>query len=148
MTTRSRDARERVAACRSRETVSSTGTRAALEAFQRAAETGDLQNLLGILAPDVVALSDGGGLKQAMPRPIVGAGRVARLLALGLERVGAALTLEPMQVNGSPALIMRLNGEIDSVLAVRVEGGLVTGLYTVRNREKLSRMRQETAMTR
>src|SRR6266480_655466 len=55
-----------------------------LEAFQRAAETGDLQSLLDILAPDVVALSDGGGVKQAVLRPIVGATKVARLLATGL----------------------------------------------------------------
>ena len=62
--------------------------------------------------------------------------------------VGAELSLEPAQVNGSPALIMRLNGELDSVVAVRVEGGLVTGLYTVRNPEKLSHMERETALSR
>jgi RNA polymerase sigma-70 factor (ECF subfamily) len=42
----------------------------------------------------------------------------------------------------------RLNGEIDSVLAVRVEGGLVTGLYIVRNSQKLSRVERETALSR
>ena len=61
--------------------VSAAETRDALEAFQRAVETGDLQGLLDILAPDVVFLGDGGGVKQAVLRPIVGAGRVARLLA-------------------------------------------------------------------
>jgi RNA polymerase sigma-70 factor (ECF subfamily) len=141
-------ARAHVAARRPRGGVSPAETRAALGAFQRAVETGDLQGLLDVLAPDVVALSDGGGVKQAMPRPVVGADRVARLFAVGLDRVGAALSLEPVQVNGSPALIMRLNGEIDSVLAVRVEGGLVTGLYAVRNPEKLSRVERETALSR
>jgi hypothetical protein len=43
---------------------------------------------------------------------------------------------------------MRLNGEIDSVVAVRVEGGLVTGLYSVRNPEKLSHVERETALSR
>jgi RNA polymerase sigma-70 factor (ECF subfamily) len=62
--------------------------------------------------------------------------------------VGADLSVEPVQVNGSPALILRLNGEIDSVLAVRVEGGVVTGLYTVRNPEKLSHVKWETALSR
>jgi RNA polymerase sigma-70 factor (ECF subfamily) len=141
-------ARAHVAARRPRGVVSPAETRAVLEAFQRAVETGDLQGLLDVLAPDVVALSDGGGVKQAMPRPIVGAERVARLLAAALDMVGAELSLDPVQVNGSPALIMRLNGEIDSVLAVRVEGGLVTGLYTVRNPEKLSRVERETALSR
>ena len=62
--------------------------------------------------------------------------------------VGAELSLEPAQVNGYPALIMRLNGELDSVLAVRIDDGLVTGLYTVRNPEKLSHMERETALSR
>jgi RNA polymerase sigma-70 factor (ECF subfamily) len=141
-------AREHVAARRPRGVVSAAETRGALEAFQRAVETGDLQRLLDILAPDVVALSDGGGLKQAVPRPIVGAGKVARLLAAGLERAGAQMSVEPVQVNGCPALIMRLNGEIDGVVAVRVEDGLVTGLYYVRNPEKLSRVERETALSR
>jgi hypothetical protein len=43
---------------------------------------------------------------------------------------------------------MRVNGAINSVLAVRVEGGLVTGLYTVRNPEKLSHVERETALSR
>jgi RNA polymerase sigma-70 factor (TIGR02957 family) len=140
-------ARAHVAARRPRGIASPAETRGALEAFQRAVETGDLQSLLDILAPDVVALADGGGVKQAVPRPIVGADRVARLFAAGLAIVGAELSLEPVQVNGCPALIIRLNGEIDSVLAVRIEGGLVTGLYTVRNPEKLSRVERETALS-
>ena len=73
---------------------------------------------------------------------------MVRLFATALEIVGAELSLEPVQINGSPALIMRLNGEIDSVLAVRVAGGVVTGLYTVRNPAKLSRVMRETALSR
>jgi RNA polymerase sigma-70 factor (ECF subfamily) len=128
--------------------VSAAETRDALEAFQRAAETGDLQRLLNILAPDVVFLGDGGGVVQAVPVPVVGAGRVARLLAVGLRRLPAAASLQPAQVNGYPALILRFNGEIDTVVAVRIDDGLVTGLYAVRNPEKLSHMEQETTLRR
>jgi RNA polymerase sigma-70 factor (ECF subfamily) len=141
-------ARAHVAARRPRGVASPAETRAALEAFQRAVETGDLQTLLDILAPDVVVMSDGGGVKRATPRPVVGADRVARLLAAGLDVVGAELSLEPVQVNGSPALIVRLSGEIDGVMTVRVEHGLVTGLYVVRNPTKLSRVERETALSR
>ncbi len=140
-------ARAHVAARRPRCVVSPAETRGALEAFQRAVESGDLQSLLDILAPDVVALSDGGGVKQAMPRPVVGAGKVARLLATGLGRMATA-ELQPAHVNGYPALILRLNGEIDTVIAVRIDGGLITGLYAVRNPEKLSHMEQETTLRR
>lgn len=43
---------------------------------------------------------------------------------------------------------MRLNGEINSVVAVRGRGPFVTGLYFVRNPEKLSRVERETALSR
>jgi len=128
--------------------VSPAETRDALDAFQRAAETGDLQRLLDILAPDVVFLGDGGGVVQAVLAPVVGAGRVARLLAAGLGRIPAAASLQPAQVNGYPALIIRLSGEIDTVLAARIDDGLITGLYAVRNPEKLSHMEHETTLRR
>ena len=141
-------ARAHVAARRPRGIVSAAEARAALEAFRRAIETGDLQSLLDMLAPDVVLLGDGGGVVQAVLRPIVGAGRVARLLAVGLPRIGGELSSEPVQINGCPALIVRLNGEIDDVVAVRIDDGLITGLYVVRNPEKLSRLERETAVSR
>ena len=141
-------ARAHVAARRPREVVSPAETRAALEAFQRAAETGDLQRLLDILAPDVVFLGDGGGVKQAALAPIIGARRVARMLVGGLARIAAVSSLQPAQVNGYPALIIRLDGQVDTVVAVRIDDGLITGLYAVRNPAKLSHMERETTLRR
>ncbi|MBB5958613.1 RNA polymerase sigma-70 factor (ECF subfamily) [Saccharothrix tamanrassetensis] len=141
-------ARAHVAARRPRGVASPAETRDALDAFQRAVETGDLQSLLDILAPDVVLMGDGGGVKQAVLRPIVGADKVARVLTAGLGRMADLASLRPVQVNGHPALILRLNGEIDSVVAVRIDDGLITGLYAVRNPEKLSHMHRETTLRR
>lgn len=124
-------ARAHVAARRPRGKVSAAETRAALGAFRRAVETGDLGELLGLRAPDVVAVSDGGGVEQAMPRPVVGAGPVARALAAGL-RVWAGATLEPTLINGRPALLVRVGGEIDLVVAMRIDDGRITGIYSVR----------------
>ncbi|MFF9897985.1 RNA polymerase sigma-70 factor [Streptomyces longispororuber] len=140
-------ARAHVAARRPRGTVSADQTRAALQAFQRAVETGELQSLLDVLAPDVVALSDGGGVRHALLRPVVGADKVARLLAGGWWR-GARRSVEPVQINGGPGLLVRVDGEVDGVVAVRVENGYVTGAYHVRNPEKLSRVGRETAVVR
>ncbi|MEV4005413.1 RNA polymerase sigma-70 factor [Actinomadura sp. NPDC049753] len=141
-------ARAHVAARRPRGIASPAETRAALQAFQRAVETGDLQSLLDILAPDVVALSDGGGVRHALPRPVAGAENVARLLAAGWWKRDAERSVELVEVNGGPGLLVRVNGEVDGVLAVRVEGGYVTGAYHVRNPEKLSRVEHETALSR
>ncbi|MEH0938333.1 RNA polymerase sigma-70 factor [Micromonospora psammae] len=141
-------ARAHVAARRPRQVVSAAETRYALDAFQRAVETGDLQGLLDILAPDVVLLGDGGGVKQAVPRPILGADKVARLLAGGWGKVAGSTSWRPAQVNGHPALILHLDGEMDTVLALRVDDGLITGIYGVRNPEKLSHMARETVLSR
>jgi RNA polymerase sigma-70 factor (TIGR02957 family) len=137
-------ARAHVSARRPHAVISPAQARDALEAFRRAIETGDLQGLLDTLAPDVVLLTDGGGLVRAALAPVAGADPVAR--ALG--RIAAAASLQPAQVNGHPALIIRLNGEIDTVLAVRLDDGLITGLYAIRNPEKLSYVEQETALRR
>ncbi|WP_229406501.1 MULTISPECIES: RNA polymerase sigma-70 factor [Micromonospora] len=141
-------ARAHVAARRPRRVVSAAETRTVLDAFRRAVETGDLQRLLDLLAPDVVLLGDGGGVKQAVLRPVVGADKVARLLAGGWGRVPGVTSLLPTQVNGSPALVIRLDGELDTVLAVHVDDGRIGGLYAVRNPEKLSHMARETRLSR
>jgi RNA polymerase sigma-70 factor (TIGR02957 family) len=141
-------ARSHVTARRPRGAVSRAETVSALEAFQRAIETGDLQSLVDVLAPDVVMLSDGGGVKQALQRPITGANRVARVLGLGLPRIVGEVSVEPVQINGGPALIIRIDGEIDNVVAVRIDDGLISGLYIVRNPQKLSYVQHETALGR
>ena len=141
-------AREHVAARRPRGVISPADTRDALLALQRAIATGDLQDLVDVLAPDVVALGDGGGIKQAMPRPVSGASKVARLFASGLAGWAARMTADLIQVNGGPALLIWLDGEIDSVVTMRVDEGLVSGIYTVRNPEKLSRIMREAAVSR
>ncbi|RVX41262.1 RNA polymerase sigma-70 factor (ECF subfamily) [Nonomuraea polychroma] len=136
--------RAHVAARRPRGAVSPAEARGAFEAFQRAVETGDLQRLLDILAPDVVLLTDGGGIKLAALAPVVGAGRVADVLG----KIAGTASLRSAQVNGYPALIIQLNGEVDTVLAVRIDDGVITGLYAVRNPEKLSHMERETTVSR
>jgi RNA polymerase sigma-70 factor (ECF subfamily) len=114
-----------------------------LAAFHRAVETGDLQSLLDVLAPDVVLLTDGGGVVRAAPSPVVGAG-----WAHVLGRISAAASLEPAQVNGYPASILWLDGQIDTVTPVQIDDGRITGLYAVRNPAKLSHMERETALRR
>ncbi|MEV0830447.1 RNA polymerase sigma-70 factor [Nonomuraea rubra] len=139
-------ARRHVDARRPREVVPPGVARAALESFQRAFETGDLQGLLDVLAPEVVLISDGGGIKQAAPRPIVGAGKVARFIVGGIGKAQVTLSGEPTVVNGNPALVLRVNGEVDGVVAVRIEDARITGLYYVRNPRKLTGLASEVPL--
>ncbi|WP_280270402.1 RNA polymerase sigma-70 factor [Nocardia wallacei] len=140
-------ARGHVDARRPRTTATPAQAKAALESFQRAIETGDPQGLLDVLAPEVVLLGDGGGVKRAAPRPVVGAEKVARFMAAGLRKVGATLTTEATTINGNPALLFRLDGEIEGVMAFRIEDGRFTGLYFVRNPEKLTRVESATTLS-
>ncbi|WP_067825318.1 RNA polymerase sigma-70 factor [Nocardia inohanensis] len=140
-------ARSHVAARRPRGSVTADETRSALTAFQRAVETGDLQPLLDILAPEVVLLGDGGGIVQAVQVAVVGAERVARVLALGLARMSAA-AIRSVEVNGYPALLVRADDDADTVLALRMDDGLISGLYAVRNPEKMTHMHAETPLHR
>jgi RNA polymerase sigma-70 factor (TIGR02957 family) len=142
-------ARAHVAARRPRSAASRAETKAALEAFLVALETGELQPLADVLAPDVVALGDGGGIKQALPRPVVGADKVGRLMGHGLKvSRELGMTAELAEVNGWPALVIHVDGELDSVLTVRIDDGLVSAIYTVRNPEKLSGMREGLTVSR
>ena len=137
-------ARAHVAARRPRVDVSPAATRAAIQAFQRAIETGDVQGLVDTLAPGVVLLTDGGGVVQAARVPIVGAGKVARFLS----KFPPTASLHPAQVNGNPALVVRFDGVLDTVVGVRIDDGLITELYAVRNPAKLSHMDRETGLRR
>ena len=141
-------ARSHVAARRPRVGTSATETRRALEAFRKAVETGELQDLFDILAPDVVLLGDGGGVRNAIARPIVGADKVSRALTAAAKMIGTVASLESVRVNGFPALILRVDGEIDTVLAINVDDGLISGVYGVRNPAKLSHMQSPTQLQR
>ncbi|MFG3055887.1 RNA polymerase sigma-70 factor [Kitasatospora sp. NPDC048239] len=140
-------ARQHVDARRPRQAVSQSETRAVLESFQRVLETGNTQGLLDVLAPGVVLVGDGGGVKRAALRPVVGADKVARLMAGGLVKNDRSITVAFTVVNGNPALRILLDGEMDGIMAVRIEDARVTGLYYVRNPEKLNRVETETSLT-
>ncbi|GGB46042.1 RNA polymerase sigma24 factor [Flexivirga endophytica] len=137
-------ARDHVAERRPRDTIDAPRRREVSARFLEAAQTGDLQGLMDVLSPDVVLLTDGGGLRKAALRPIVGVEKVLRFLASVYPEDGG---VEQVLVNGTPGLRFIIGGETDVIASARVDDGLVTGLYLVRNPEKLRRL-QEVELTR
>lgn len=138
-------ARTHVSERRPREDVTTAERDAVLARFLVAAATGDLQSLLDVLSPDVVLVTDGGGLKKAALRPILGRDKVIRFLeAVAPPGVDADLVV----VNGRPAVRLVVDGVVDAIGTMLVEGGLVTGLYLVRNPAKLARLDGLVALTR
>ncbi len=140
-------ARGHVQARRPRASVTAAERDAVLSRFTDAVRCGDLQALMDVLAPDVVMLTDGGGVVSAARVPIRGAAKVVRFLAAVMPehvQVGAEVAL----VNGAPALRLLADGVLDTIVTTRIEGGLVTGLYLVRNPDKLARLDQVVALAR
>src|SRR5215469_11159645 len=86
-----RRAREHVAARRPRVRVSRWEQQAVVERFLTALRTGQLLDLMEVMAPDVVLIADGGGLVPAARTPIYGAEQVAKLLARA-DRVTGGFT--------------------------------------------------------
>jgi len=140
-------AREHVAARRPRVQVSSKEQRSAVELFRSAIETGNLQALFDVLAPDVVMVADGGGIPQAFPRPIFGADNVARVLSR-YPSATAGAPIEAVLLNGSLALRVDPQGEFNTTVSIVVDGGLITHIYAVRNPNKLSRLGEPTRLSR
>jgi RNA polymerase sigma-70 factor (ECF subfamily) len=104
--------------------------------FLVAARTGDLQGLMDVLAPDVVLLNDGGGKVRAALRPVITADNVARLL-VGLRAGLGVLTTESALVNGRPGGFIYLDGVLDTVVSIEIAGDRISGIYLVRNPDKL-----------
>lgn len=114
--------------------------RAAVERFLEAAGTGQVQALLDVLAPDVVLLSDGGGKVSAARKPVHGPERVAALL-LGLaNKYSAGAVPEFVELNGLPAVMFREDGAVTTVFQISLQDGLVSGVFAMRNPEKLLRL--------
>jgi RNA polymerase sigma factor (sigma-70 family) len=110
--------------------------------FFEAADGGDMDALLGLLAPDVVAHGDGGGKAQTAGRPVHGRQRVARLMT-SLFRRGRVLgtCVRLAWVNGQPGAVgYDAAGRVFCVLELEVAGGLVQAIRGVVNPDKLGHL--------
>jgi RNA polymerase sigma-70 factor (TIGR02957 family) len=140
-----RRAREHVAARRPRVRVSRSEQQAVVERFLLALRTGQLQELMEVMAPDVVLIADGGGLAAAALTPIHGAELVAKSLAA--NRVVAAYEMTPMWLNGAPAARIETDGQ-QAAVSLTVENGRVTRIYAVANPRKLTRLDEPAELAR
>jgi RNA polymerase sigma-70 factor (TIGR02957 family) len=140
-------ARQRIAAgARERVSAPAPARRAESEELARrffeAAAGGDIDGLLGMLAPDVVFHGDGGGKATANVKPLAGQLRVGRMLA-GLFRrgrfIGASLRLA--WVNGQPGCVTYdAEGRVISVMELDVADGVIQEIRAVVNPDKLGHL--------
>jgi RNA polymerase sigma-70 factor (TIGR02957 family) len=141
-----RRARDHVAARRPRMQVSRSEQQAVVERFLLALRTGRVQELMEIMAPDVVLIADGGGLVPAVLEPVHGPEPVAKLLA-GANRV-VAVDTTPVWLNGAPAGRIDFDGELGAAVSLIVENGRISRIYVVRNPRKLARLDETAELAR
>ena len=114
--------------------------RRVVEAFASAATSGDLAALIRVLDPDVVLVSDGGGLVTSARKPVLGADRVARFLLGLLAKEPAGYVIDRVVVNGAPGFAVYQQGELGTIVSVTVAEGRVIRLDMVRAPDKLPRL--------
>ncbi|HEX2104215.1 MAG TPA: RNA polymerase sigma-70 factor [Solirubrobacteraceae bacterium] len=107
--------------------------------FFAAAQEGDTDALVELLAADVAIYGDGGGRAPALRRPAHGAIRVARLLAQWGRLVArGGVRVERVTVNGQPGLrSFDADGRTVNVLALHVVAGRIAQIHSIINPDKL-----------
>jgi RNA polymerase sigma-70 factor (ECF subfamily) len=122
-----------------------------VERFVRAFSEGSEAGLTSVLAEDIGFWSDGGGKVLAARRPIFGREHVVNLL-MGFRRTAPAIgvplesiTLDIVEVNGEPAVLLRVDGRLDGVYVMAVEEGAITAIRVVRNPDKLTYIERQLA---
>lgn len=107
--------------------------------FFGALREGDVGGLRELLAADVLMIADGGGKAPQWGKGIVGADKVARVLASTLPwfvRIGG--DLEPHQVNGQPGAIFRdRDHKVLNTWTLDILDGQIQTICTVLNPDKL-----------
>ncbi|MGH3414269.1 MAG: RNA polymerase sigma-70 factor [Marmoricola sp.] len=141
-------AREHVRARRPRLRVDRAEQDEVVDRFLAALNTGDLQGLLDVLAPDVAVVSDGGGIATAVRIPLNGADVVGKVLSRFARKGPAGAVTAPMRLNGGPGVRIDIDGTLDTAISLVVEDGRITHMFAVRNPEKLARLEVETSLSR
>ena len=140
-------AREHVASRRPRVPVSPAEQQAVVERFLAVLDSGDIQALVDVLAPDVVLVADGGGQVAAARHPVVGADEVAGFLSRFAKfATNADITL--VWLNGAPAVRIDVAGELNTAVSVVIHGERISHIYAVRNPDKLARLGEEMRLSR
>jgi RNA polymerase sigma-70 factor (ECF subfamily) len=113
------------------------------EAFFAASRSGDMAGLQALLAADVVLHADGGGKRPAAFRLIEGLRDVLgahSALARTFEKYGMSKVVRYATINGLPGFITREADGLLQTTALQIEDGRITGIYVVRNPDKLTRL--------
>jgi RNA polymerase sigma-70 factor (ECF subfamily) len=109
--------------------------------FLTAAWSGDFEQMVSLLAPDVVLVSDGGGKKKAALRPLHGAEKIARWLmgTLAPDKEAHNFEVRMLELNGERTFVAYDGDEVDSAGFMELtDTGVINQIYVIRNPAKLT----------
>ncbi|MGN7978519.1 RNA polymerase sigma-70 factor [Microbacterium sp. 22195] len=142
-------ARDHVAARRPRMEVDSSEHDRVVRRFIAALDSGDMQGLMDVLAPDVVSTTDSGGLvRHAARRPLFGADRVVAFLRGSIAKLDIAYRVSAMTVNGRLAARIEVGGVLMAAVSFEVEDGRISRVFSMANPRKLEALGAETQLVR
>jgi RNA polymerase sigma-70 factor, ECF subfamily len=117
------------------------GDRELVSGLLRALASGDVNEVIARLAPDVVCLTDGGPRRRAARRPVIGSSRVARLL-IAVARRNGHLAARSAVVGGLAGAVLWAGDAVEQVMAVTSEDRVITSVYFVGNPDKFTSVGQ------
>lgn len=110
-----------------------------LAAFEAAVVGGHTERLAALLASEVELHTDSGGKVPALRESLHGKEAVLRFVREGLSRYWGLLEWTPADLNAGLAIVVRADGAPSaSVSFAYDESGAVTGIYIMRNPDKLA----------
>jgi RNA polymerase sigma-70 factor (ECF subfamily) len=133
-----RRARDHVDSRRQRYDTDQRTRREVTQGFLAACVGGDLDRLVGLLAPEVTMVSDGGGLAPAPRKAIRGNDMVARALVVFAGRMPPDPTTHVVALNGGPGIVVRSAGTPVAAISLHLVDGLVETIHLISNPEKLT----------
>lgn len=115
--------------------------RRVVRSFIAAAREGDFDALAQLLGPEVVLITDGGGVVSAARRPVVGRDHVLGYLGGLATRYADRFQLVPRVLNGQTGWVLVLDEQVDHAVSCDVADGMITAIYLQRNPGKLDPLR-------
>ncbi|MQR97150.1 RNA polymerase sigma-70 factor [Fictibacillus phosphorivorans] len=119
-------------------TLSHPKASALTEQFVAAIISGNVSNLLNLLAVDAKLISDGGGKIKAALVPILGADRISRFYMGIMAKTKEDISFKYTNVNGEPGIVLYVEQQVFGVLSLQIKNDLIQTIYWVVNPDKLT----------
>lgn len=109
-----------------------------LRRFTQAVLHGDMGGLLSVLSKDVALYADGGGKAAAVPLPVFGADKVARLMIGATNKFAPAdLRVRVVPLNGRPAIVAYGGGKARMAITFET-AATIERVFIISNPDKLT----------